>query len=84
MGNGEKIQHTINLVKQEVDESGCFVDRRGLTWNSASQSTTVFLSLYPDLAMSVADTLSLKGESEGKKGREIRERGRERDGISID
>lgn len=84
MGNGEKIQHTINLVKQEFDESGRFVDRRGLTWNSASQSTTVFLSLYPDLAMSVADTLSLKGESEGKKGREIRERGRERDGISID
>lgn len=49
MATNERMWDTISPVKQQVDESGHFVDRRVLTWDSASQSRTVFLSQYPDL-----------------------------------
>lgn len=75
---GERVRRTISRIEQEVDESGRFVDHKGLTWNFASRSTTVFLSWYPDLALSVPDILSLMEESERGTQRE-----RERDGDSL-
>lgn len=85
MANNQRMEHAVSQVKHQVDDSGYFVDHRVLTWNSASRSRIVFLSQFPDLTVSIADTLSLMGESEGgekrRQGKSERERKRDTDTV---